>query len=189
MDVLTGNQSIAFSCNKNLMKTKVASLVLIRTVPVIETQGEWEWKEVAEESNYAEILSSIQKAGYEAIEVLFHLCVQSYDIRVDKGKQTTTVANSTLTPIPGLENYGATYEAIQVIGTEMKALLMTYAQERPVQSEERPEDIYLDLLFDSISRSLWTSIFLEPENLLDPGRATDRIKKIFMNFAIGLSRG
>lgn len=71
----------------------------------------------------------------------------------------------------------------------MKALLMTYAQERPVQSEERPEDIYLDLLFDSISRPLWTSIFLEPENLLDPGRATDRIKKIFMNFAIGLSRG
>lgn len=32
----------------------------------------------------------------------------------------------------------------------MKALLMTYAQERPVQSEERPEDIYLDMLFDSI---------------------------------------
>ncbi|KAK4647205.1 uncharacterized protein QC761_0026940 [Podospora bellae-mahoneyi] len=98
MDVLTGNQSIAFSGNKNLMQTNVASLVLIRTVPVIETQGEWKWKEVAEESNYAEILSSIQKVGYEAIEVLFHLCVQSYNIRVDKGKQTTTVANSISTP-------------------------------------------------------------------------------------------
>ncbi|KAK4173131.1 hypothetical protein QBC36DRAFT_360713 [Triangularia setosa] len=237
MDVLTGNCSIAFLANENLMQTKVASLVLIRTVPVLETQGESDRKQIAEQSNYAEILSSIQEVRYEAIEILFHLCVQSYHIRVDRGIQNTTLVSSTTRPtessssffmdftcvdmaedqvicdqlqesrfdryndtlylegptnpsaVPELRGYGATYEAIETIAREMKALLMTFGQEHPLQVEERPEDIYLDLLFDTISRPLWTSIFLDPQNLLDPQRATDRIKTIFMNFAIGLSSG
>lgn len=119
MDVLTGNQSIAFSGNKNLMETKVASLVLICTVPVIETQGEWEWKEVAEESNDAEILSSIQEVGYEAIEGLFHLCVQSYHIRVDKGKQTTTVVNSTSIPTESSSGFFMDFTCADIPGDQL----------------------------------------------------------------------
>ncbi|KAK0654190.1 hypothetical protein QBC41DRAFT_386543 [Cercophora samala] len=237
MDVLTGNQSIAFLADKDLMQTKVASVVLIRTVPAFEAHSDSERKEILEQFNFAEILSSIQEVRYEAIEALFHLCVQSYEIRVERGTQITTIVNSTTRPtesdsdffmdftcagipgdqlicdethetrfdryndtlylegptnpsaVPELQAYGATYEAVETIAREMKAFLMTFGQNRPMQLEERPEDIYVDLLFDTISRPLWTSIFDDPKNLLDPQRATDRIKTIFKNFAIGLSRG
>ncbi|KAK4196282.1 hypothetical protein QBC40DRAFT_268560 [Triangularia verruculosa] len=236
LDMLSGNQSIAFRADRNLMQTKIASLVLIRTAPVIRDEAHR--RELLEEVPIGKIAEAVDEIKHEASEILFHLCVQSYNITVEKGEQTTTLVDSSaelrsddsdffmdfscndmafeplscdagpvsrpryndtvyLRNPPNRsaaepERYGATYEAVEAMATEIKTLMMAYAQEYPGQFEGRPNLTAIELVAPGgsiLSRPLWLSIFMDPENLVDSGRTYGRIQTLYSNIALSLSSG
>lgn len=96
-DLLTGNDSFGFQNNGTLLRTRIASLVLIYTVPVIHN--------IPSDVPYPVDLERLVKwmpadpeIQHEALEVIFYLCVQSYETSFRKGVETTSMVGSLAKP-------------------------------------------------------------------------------------------
>lgn len=91
-DMINGRQSLGFQKNASLLQTRIASFVLIYATPIIPNRT---WTErQSEPIDVEKILASIHELQHEALEVLFHLCVQTYDTTVHIGVEKTRLASS-----------------------------------------------------------------------------------------------
>ncbi|RMJ08844.1 hypothetical protein CDV36_011535 [Fusarium kuroshium] len=94
-DMLTGNETFGFRHDMNLLRTRVASFALIFTTPVYNDKSLTE-EDLISKDGY---LKPADSFWHEAWEVLFHLCVQSYDTKVQVGADDTRMVSSIATPM------------------------------------------------------------------------------------------
>lgn len=99
-EILNGHNSFGFQNNETLLRTRIASFVLIYTVPVIHNMPsdvpdaaelDLEW--------LAKYMAGIPEIQHQALEVLFYLCVQSYETSFRKGVETTSMVGSLAKPL------------------------------------------------------------------------------------------
>ncbi|KAK1505908.1 uncharacterized protein CCOS01_16598 [Colletotrichum costaricense] len=90
-DLLEGSDTFGFSNRTRLLKTRISSYFFIYTSPLrpdkilhLPSQPDG-----AEDMYY-----SITDFEYEAVEVMFHLCVQTFETKVHKGVEQTTITNT-----------------------------------------------------------------------------------------------
>lgn len=94
-DMLVGNESFGFRNDMNLLRTRIASFALIFTTPVYNDTFSTE-DDFITEVGY---LKRGDTFWHEAWEVLFHLCVQSYDTKVQAGADETHMVSSIAIPM------------------------------------------------------------------------------------------
>ncbi|KAJ4223451.1 hypothetical protein NW759_006086 [Fusarium solani] len=79
----------------NLLRTRIASFALIFTTPVYNDTFSTEDDFISEDG----YLKQSDTFWHEAWEVLFHLCVQSYDTKVQAGADETQMVSSIAIPM------------------------------------------------------------------------------------------
>ncbi|EFY96509.1 DUF3176 domain protein [Metarhizium robertsii] len=97
-DILTGHDSFGFQNNGTLLRTRIASLVLIYTVPVIDNITSDD-PYLADLEGFAKWMPADPEIQHEALEVIFYLCVQSYETSFRKGVETTSLVGSLAKPL------------------------------------------------------------------------------------------
>lgn len=95
-DMLVGNDTYGFRNDTNLLQTRIASFALIFTTPVFNDTLSTEEDLLSEDGAF---LIRPDIFWHEAWEVLFHLCVQSYDTKVQGGADETHMVSSISTPL------------------------------------------------------------------------------------------
>ncbi|CAG9974764.1 unnamed protein product [Clonostachys byssicola] len=93
--MLNRSESIGFRNSGDLMQTKILSLVLIYTKPIIPSS----LFENGTQPDTDMILKSTNGFQFEALELFFHLCVHTYNTTVRRGKETTRVEQSVSQPL------------------------------------------------------------------------------------------
>ncbi|CAG9940973.1 unnamed protein product [Clonostachys rosea f. rosea IK726] len=93
--MLNRSESIGFPISGDLMQTKILSLVLISTKPIIPSN----LFENGTQPNMDMILKATNGFQFEALELFFHLCIQTYNTTVRMGKETTQVEQSASQPL------------------------------------------------------------------------------------------
>ncbi|KAF6844260.1 hypothetical protein CMUS01_01315 [Colletotrichum musicola] len=97
-DLLNGNVTFGFQNDTTLQQARIASFVSIYTTPIIHNMT-W-WSSLGEtEFSFEEALNNIDDFRHDATEVLFHLCVNTYETEVRKGVETTRVVSSSTVPL------------------------------------------------------------------------------------------
>lgn len=97
--LLNGQYSLAFRDDKSLMQTRIASFVLIHTAPVIEDESHR--LEILQATDGGpELANTFRDTEHEAFEVIFHLCVQTYNTAAQHGVASTALVNALAKPVP-----------------------------------------------------------------------------------------
>lgn len=92
VDMLNGRASFAFNDSDSLQQTRVASFVLMHTIPTAFDETLWgQLEESASSPMTADVIQAIRGFRHEAVEVLFHLCAQTYETKVQMGVETTRI--------------------------------------------------------------------------------------------------
>ncbi|KAK4169790.1 hypothetical protein QBC43DRAFT_198702 [Cladorrhinum sp. PSN259] len=99
LGMLNGRRSLAFSDDSALMQTRLASFVLIHTATAPEDDANRE--AILQSQDFRTMVSNIRNVHHEAVEVIFHLCVQTYDTAVNRGIERTEMVQSLALPAPG----------------------------------------------------------------------------------------
>ncbi|GKT67238.1 hypothetical protein ColTof4_13622 [Colletotrichum tofieldiae] len=99
--LLNGSDTFAFKDDAALSQARVASFALIHTSPVVEN---YTWWDQATTPSVEDMLAAIGGFQYEAWEMLYYLCVQSYDTKVTMNVPTTQLVDSWAEPVD--ENSG-----------------------------------------------------------------------------------
>lgn len=88
VDILNGSESFGFSARNEEhigpLSTRIASFVNVFTVPTVVGS---EWSDERGSEQGVDIIMDISSWRYEAVEVLFYLCVQTYETSVAKGEE------------------------------------------------------------------------------------------------------
>ncbi|VUC27987.1 unnamed protein product [Clonostachys rosea] len=92
---LNGNETIGFPNSGDLLRTRIVSLVLIFTKPVMRYDP-FENKTMVQPET---VMKAIDGMQFEALEFLFHLCVQTYNTTVRMGKESTQIEQSVFEPL------------------------------------------------------------------------------------------
>ncbi|CAG9974908.1 unnamed protein product [Clonostachys byssicola] len=94
VDALNGNTSIGFQTSSDLLRTRLLSVVLIFTKPILSNSS------LADPipRDVRILVNATIGIQYEALEFLFHLCVQSYDTSINMGKENTRLRDSIAQP-------------------------------------------------------------------------------------------
>ncbi|SPO04601.1 uncharacterized protein DNG_07286 [Cephalotrichum gorgonifer] len=90
-DMLYGNNSFGFADDANLLETRVASVIIIYTTPteVVDVP------DVPGNSSFRDVISGFR---HEAHEMLYHLCVQTYETKVEAGVEHTRMVSELAVP-------------------------------------------------------------------------------------------
>ncbi|RYP47356.1 hypothetical protein DL768_006567 [Monosporascus sp. mg162] len=93
VDILSGNNSFGFSVdseeNEGPLRARIASLVNLYTVPLTVNET---WSGAPDSPGKLErTINSISSFRHEAVEVLFYLCVQTYETSVASGVEKSRV--------------------------------------------------------------------------------------------------
>ncbi|KAF6826065.1 hypothetical protein CPLU01_09898 [Colletotrichum plurivorum] len=97
-DILNGNVTLGFQNDSTLQQARIASFVSIYTTPIIHNMT-W-WNSLSKtEFTVQEAVNHIGDFRHDAAEVLFHLCVNTYETEVRKGVETTRVVSSSTVPL------------------------------------------------------------------------------------------
>ncbi|UPK97178.1 hypothetical protein LCI18_008113 [Fusarium solani-melongenae] len=94
-DILVGNETFGFRNDMNLLRMRIASFALIFTTPVYNDT-------FSAADDFISESGFVQRPDifwHEAWEVLFHLCVQSYDTKVQAGADETQMVSSIAIPM------------------------------------------------------------------------------------------
>lgn len=91
-EMLNWNDTSVFRNSSKLMQTRIASVVLIYTTPTIDTNT-WQDGKAYE----YQALTSLPR--HEAVEIIFHMCVQSFETKVHMGEEKTDRINSVAEPL------------------------------------------------------------------------------------------
>ncbi|KAK4641219.1 hypothetical protein QC761_610450 [Podospora bellae-mahoneyi] len=97
-DMLVGNQTVGFADNPTLMATRIASFVELYTVPI--PQDDENMRQLTDMSNGSNIASATHQFRHEALEFLFHLCVQTYNTTIRNGIHDNQLIATTSQPTP-----------------------------------------------------------------------------------------
>lgn len=90
-DVWEGVDTFGFSNNTDLLSTRIASFFLIYTSPLPPDKAHV----ILSDSDDAQsMIRSISDFEYEAREVMFHVCVQTFETNVQKGQETTSITGT-----------------------------------------------------------------------------------------------
>ncbi|KAF0329930.1 hypothetical protein GQ607_002697 [Colletotrichum asianum] len=93
-DILSGNATFAFKKSPKLQQARIASFVTINTVPTVYGN-----QSTSEGPSY-----TIKEFRHEAHEILFHLCVQTYQTNVSEGMENTKIVGSLTEPLLSLSS-------------------------------------------------------------------------------------
>lgn len=93
---LNGSTTFAFQDDAALSQARVASFALIYTSPVVEN---YTWWSQATTPSVEDMLAAIGGFQYEAWEMFYYLCVQSYDTKVTMNVPTTELVDSLAEPV------------------------------------------------------------------------------------------
>ncbi|GAW14077.1 hypothetical protein ANO14919_034690 [Xylariales sp. No.14919] len=99
-DTLNGGATLGFANMTSLLQTRITSVVLIYTTLLLTDAAA---KNLSASADVTEVLASVSDFRHEAMEVMFHLCVQTYDSNVHMGVEKNRLAGSTHEPI-GLDD-------------------------------------------------------------------------------------
>lgn len=100
-DMLDSNLTFGFRDDPHL-QAKIASHVVIYTNPTIPNKDTWleRWSSSApKDALIGEMLDEIQEFRHDAVEVLFYLCVHTYETEVVMGVEHTRVIESSAEPL------------------------------------------------------------------------------------------
>lgn len=89
-DILKGNHTFGF-LDDPAQDTRIASYLLINTVPVLANKTQWE---NASRIPAQDLKNAIKGARHEATEILFYLCVHSFETEVVMGFESTKLVES-----------------------------------------------------------------------------------------------
>ncbi|KAF0315633.1 hypothetical protein GQ607_017120 [Colletotrichum asianum] len=95
-DLLTGNRTFGFRDDPILQQARIASFVLVYTAPTAYDKSSWE---ISYNTTAKGIVDQINDFRHEAREILFHLCVHTYETKVYLGKETTQIVGSHTEPL------------------------------------------------------------------------------------------
>ncbi|KAK4171881.1 hypothetical protein QBC36DRAFT_304935 [Triangularia setosa] len=113
-DMLVGNQTIGFVNNPRLMTTRIASLVEIYTYPI--PKDEENRLQLTDMANGSNVASAVHEFRHEALEFLFHLCVQSYNTTVENGIHSNEIIATTSQPIPEDSGFFLDMNCTSIVG-------------------------------------------------------------------------
>ncbi|KXH63685.1 hypothetical protein CSAL01_02406 [Colletotrichum salicis] len=100
VDMLNGSETFAFQDDEDLQKTRISSFTVIYTNPT-ELNDTW-WKEISEAVGMpfaSDAIGAIYDFRHEAMEVMYHLCVQTYETNISMGIETTTLVETSAVPV------------------------------------------------------------------------------------------
>lgn len=95
-DMLNGDLSFGFADDKNLMQSRIASFILIYAAPVITDAAA---KNLSTSPELAEELTAISSFHHEAVEILYHVCGQTWDSEVYMGTEKNRVISEVAEPV------------------------------------------------------------------------------------------
>ncbi|KAK1711670.1 hypothetical protein BDP67DRAFT_490633 [Colletotrichum lupini] len=100
-DILNGNHTFAFQHNPALLRARIASFFLIYTAPMLTESDKTWWMSTYKgpKRTWQEALDHVHSIKHEAVEVLFHLCVQSYNTTVQLGRERTLIEDTFTEPV------------------------------------------------------------------------------------------
>lgn len=93
---LNGTNTYGFADEPGLVSSRIISVVLLHTTPLFDNVT---WYDPDRTWPLAEIFDYIDGFRHEAIEFLFHVCVQSLETRVHMGIEETVVTESLGKPV------------------------------------------------------------------------------------------
>ncbi|KAK1723861.1 uncharacterized protein BDZ83DRAFT_579897 [Colletotrichum acutatum] len=99
-DILDGNHTFAFQHSPALLRARLASFFLIYTTPILTEVDKTWWRSRDKSPNltWKEAWTHVHSFEHEAVEVLFHLCVQSYTTTVQLGREQTLIQDTFTEP-------------------------------------------------------------------------------------------
>ncbi|EXF80285.1 hypothetical protein CFIO01_08522 [Colletotrichum fioriniae PJ7] len=100
-DILNGNHTFAFQHSPALLRARIASFFLMYTAPVLTESDKTWWgsRDQSQDITWVEVSDHVHGVEHEAVEVLFHLCVQSYTTTVQLGKERTIIEDAFTEPV------------------------------------------------------------------------------------------
>ncbi|KAK0377516.1 hypothetical protein CLIM01_05121 [Colletotrichum limetticola] len=100
-DILNGNHTFAFQHNPALLRARIASFFLIYTAPMLTESDKTWWMSTYKgpKRTWQEAFDHVHSIKHEAVEVLFHLCVQSYNTTVQLGRERTLIEDTFTEPV------------------------------------------------------------------------------------------
>lgn len=98
--MLNGNHTIAFQHRPAVLRARIASFFLIYTTPIL-TESDKTWWESQKNlfMSMTEAHDHVHSIEHEAVEILFHLCVQSYTTTVQLGRELTLFEDEFTKPV------------------------------------------------------------------------------------------
>ncbi|KAJ3469625.1 hypothetical protein MRS44_003690 [Fusarium solani] len=91
LDMLVGNETFGFHDQADLLQTRISSMVLIYSSPI--------YRDISKGILTPEgIFRMTKKVRHEALEVLFHLCIQTNETQVQGGVERTRMVGSLAKP-------------------------------------------------------------------------------------------
>ncbi|KAJ3465085.1 hypothetical protein MRS44_005743 [Fusarium solani] len=151
---------------------------------------------------------------HEAWEVLFHLCVQSYDTKVQAGADETQMVSSIAIPMepedsafmdincpqslsakpredsprPGSksEAFSANYLSIELAALRLRESLTSWVVTK-YEDSDLSKPITLSMRSSDFIGSLWSAVLFHPRKLLDHTARNDSLHNIYLNVATALS--
>ncbi|KXH38439.1 hypothetical protein CNYM01_03580 [Colletotrichum nymphaeae SA-01] len=94
-EVLDGVDTFGFSNNTDLLSTRIASFFLIYTSPLPPNGTS---VNLSDSDDAQSMIRSISDFTYEAHEVMFHICVQTFETKVRTGVEETFITDTSLKP-------------------------------------------------------------------------------------------
>ncbi|KAK0726256.1 hypothetical protein B0T21DRAFT_385567 [Apiosordaria backusii] len=206
-DMLVGNQTVAFANSSSLMTTRIASFVEIYTYPV--PKDEQNRLQLTDMANGSNIASAIHEFRHEALEFLFHLCVQSYNTTVENGVHNNEIISTSSQPIAedsgffldmnctstvGIpsgcrhspsSNFSANYRAMEFIAGEMKNYMMGSARETYFEPWESPSRGIVAR--GDFIKTLFQIVLYNQDNIVNTTSRIATMSNLFNNIATSIS--
>ncbi|OHF01925.1 hypothetical protein CORC01_02803 [Colletotrichum orchidophilum] len=100
VDMLNGSETFAFQDDEDLKQTRISSFTVVYTNPTSLNETWWNGLSDAAAAPFAsEVIGAIYDFRHEAMEFLYHLCVQTYETKIFMGVETTTLVETSAVPV------------------------------------------------------------------------------------------
>lgn len=95
-DMFNWNDTSVFQDDSKIMQTRVASIYMIYTTPIVYNDT---WQNGTESPEVSQILKGLPDFRHEALEIVYHMCVQSLKPTVRKGEADAGLISSLADPL------------------------------------------------------------------------------------------
>ncbi|GAP87529.1 putative DUF3176 domain protein [Rosellinia necatrix] len=95
-DMINGGASLGFAGDTNLLQAKIASFVLIYAAPLLSNAAS---RNLSANANLSDVIRAVSGFRYEAVEILYHACAQTYDSSVQMGVEKNRLVGELSEPV------------------------------------------------------------------------------------------